>query len=162
MKKQSRFWQVVGNTRQSIHRKANSHTQKKELNSPNWWRGSLTMQNSLSASSSDPRDALSLVVSPHMSLGRLHSGSTPSGGAQLQTICPFSLGQLLHQVLNHQFKPSPNSSPTPDKSQLDLSSSQMCKKPKRCTSCRTVPQFCSNSTVVCPKTRAIDHSRAFL
>lgn len=88
---------------------------EKEWNSLSWWRGSLVMQHFLETSLG-PRDALSTVGGPHVSPGWLHPESTPSGhmgstGVNNLPVLP-GLPIALHQVLNHQFKPWPNSSPT--------------------------------------------------
>lgn len=61
LKKQNCICHVLGNSRQSIHRKANSHVQKEELNTSNWWKGSLAMQHSSSGNSLRARDAVLTV-----------------------------------------------------------------------------------------------------
>lgn len=79
LKKQNCICHVLGSSRQSIHRKANSHVQKEELNTSNWWKGLSGYAALLLRKQPTCKRCCPYSGWPYMSPGWLNSGSSPSG-----------------------------------------------------------------------------------
>ena len=113
MKKQNCIWQVLRNTRQSIHEYTSSHMHKRPSNTPNWKRSSVAMQLSFQKAAQVPAilslEWLALMWAQGCS-ALCPSGQLVSTGANNLPVLPGP-ATALHQVLNHHFKPGPNSSP---------------------------------------------------